>query len=776
MDAIHQPPAIRSTKELKSVGHAANDHHSNKAIVPYRQMGRFIHRCSKSEDAELESKTGQVPSLSADDSSRASSINHAGNSSEADDSGGWYFQGDEYMPFLLRTSSPLSVESHFHGYCASLPPCPELTSCKISHHFWHPSSRSELRGQQMPDISNLPPDTTKLGHEASSRSQHPKKVDSTKLLHSPLAISESSASIRQPTLKQEVSDSDSESDGDCSLGDIDNDEWSGADDNIEAVLYQAVYPDDELAAHIVSTMYPALLLSYRKSITRKVSSWQKHSITSCGISSGTASTTKEAAPQGTLETGRGSSSKRDRQSRSPDDNIEEEEDDDVDDSRRKRSREQPDSGLEISKIPKAKFACHFFKRDPVKYAITENRRACAGPGWSTIALLKEHLQRVHRPVQCPRCYCDFAFKSRERSAAVSERDIHLQQDEPCKRGLALLKEGISEAEWSRISEDRKKIRKGKGKEKAISINQAANPSAQWYEIWSILCPDLKRPSTPWYPPPHSHGPPHNQHFLEVSKYVNSFKLDAIKRAVQLGSNDDILKELNESDQRKFALYRSIFQGTSDATTDSFSNIGDNDLNSSGAWQEVMKDADAAQQLSPPLDGNHLRPAAHFTTHEDRVIPTHPSLAPEVSANGREFSISEHPNNAIPNATYTGDDNNQAQTRRLSRRTTTAPMFTSLRSVQAGMSMEETRQNGSQDTTFARSSTPNYDPNTNTDTNEFTSSNAYLNNSPDFNPGWMPNGFDIHDPANFTMPPPFEPLQDWSSQYIPHNPYPPRGPR
>ncbi|KAL5314287.1 hypothetical protein ACEPPN_018712 [Leptodophora sp. 'Broadleaf-Isolate-01'] len=680
MDAAQQLPANGAAKGLKSVSHAASDNYRNKAIIPYRQMGQIKYRRSDSEDAELDSKGGQVPSLSADDSSRASSITHPGNSSEADDSGGWYPQGDEHIPFLLRTSSPLPVESHFHGSPTNFGTLPPMQSCSA---------------QKMPDISNLPPYTTNLGQEASRRSQDPKTVDSSKVLHSPLAVRESSASIQKSTLRYELSDSDGDSDDDCSPGDIDNDEWSGADDNIEAALYQAVYPDIDLAAHMVSTMYPTLLQSYRKKITRKVSSWQKHNITSCGISSGTASTTKEGAPQGTPETRRGSSSKRDRQSRSPDDNLEEDEDDDIEDSRRKRSREQPDSEFEI---PKARFACHFFKSDPVKYS----RRACQGPGWFTIGQLKEHFQRVHRPVQCRRCYRTFSFKHRERSAAVSELDAHYQQDEPCRRGLASLKEGINDAEWSRICEDKKKSWKSKGKDKATNINQTSNPSKQWYEIWAIICPDMEAPSTP----------------------------------LLHGSDEDILKELLASDQQKYSLYRSTFQAISGTTTDSFSNIGDNDLHSSGesgSWQKVTKDADAAQQSPPLLNSSHLQPEVHSSAREVRVIPVHPSLVPDATANAREVSMSEPPNNPIPDATYAGD-NTQTQPRRISPQTTTAPMFTSFHSVQVGMGMGENVQDASQDPRFATPSNPNYDPNINTNTNGLTSPDAYLNNGADYTSG------------------------------------------
>jgi hypothetical protein len=246
--------------------------------------------------------------------------------------------------------------------------------------------RHACDAQQMPDISEVWPKTINNERDASMEPQCQKLISSGESMSTSSAVGESKALVRQPTLSSELSDSDSESEEDSGNDDIDNDEWSGANDNIEAALYQAVYPDIDLAAHMVSSMYPTLVLSYRKKITRKVSSWQEKNITTCGTGSGTASTAKEAAPQGTSNTGNGSSPKRDRQSSSPDDNIGDDEDDEADESRRKRPKEQSDNEL---KIPKERFACPFYKKDPVKYSAAESgRKSCSGPGWTSISQLK----------------------------------------------------------------------------------------------------------------------------------------------------------------------------------------------------------------------------------------------------------------------------------------------------------------------------------------------------------------------------------------------------
>jgi hypothetical protein len=79
---------------------------------------------------------------------------------------------------------------------------------------------------------------------------------------------------------------------------------------------------------------------------------------------------------------------------------------------------------------------------------------------------------------------------------VSKRDQHLQQYEPCPRRSGSLKEGITDAEWTRLSEENKKNRKGKSKRNFTTPEQTQSPFEQWYEIWTILFPDIPRPSTP----------------------------------------------------------------------------------------------------------------------------------------------------------------------------------------------------------------------------------------------------------------------------------------
>jgi hypothetical protein len=81
--------------------------------LPYRRAMQMEHPRSLQDDAESDSKSVQVPSLSTDDSSRASSINNLEYRPQADDSGRWLLHedgSDGETPALRRSGSPTSVE------------------------------------------------------------------------------------------------------------------------------------------------------------------------------------------------------------------------------------------------------------------------------------------------------------------------------------------------------------------------------------------------------------------------------------------------------------------------------------------------------------------------------------------------------------------------------------------------------------------------------------------------------------------------------------------
>lgn len=192
--------------------------------------------------------------------------------------------------------------------------------------------------------------------------------------------------------KSTKNSSESEEDsGDDVEGDDDN--WSGANDYLEAAIYQAAFPDLALAAHLISEMYSMLLLGSSKKVSRKVSSWRERIASCAGTTvSGTTSTEKAVSSNGSSSALRADNSKRDRLSNSTDSNIGEEEDDgddDSDESRRKRLKEN-----NFGSSPTQRLACPFNKMDASKYGIQLNQegkgryRTCAGPGFRSIQILK----------------------------------------------------------------------------------------------------------------------------------------------------------------------------------------------------------------------------------------------------------------------------------------------------------------------------------------------------------------------------------------------------
>ena len=109
--ALHrQPKPDGSDRPLRSKCNASFEFTTS---IPYRHAIQMKDLRSLPEDAEYDSKSVQVPSLSADDSSRASSINNLERRSEADDSGRWLLHEDglgEHTPVLRRSGSPTSME------------------------------------------------------------------------------------------------------------------------------------------------------------------------------------------------------------------------------------------------------------------------------------------------------------------------------------------------------------------------------------------------------------------------------------------------------------------------------------------------------------------------------------------------------------------------------------------------------------------------------------------------------------------------------------------
>ncbi|KAK4455241.1 hypothetical protein QBC34DRAFT_288253 [Podospora aff. communis PSN243] len=136
-------------------------------------------------------------------------------------------------------------------------------------------------------------------------------------------------------------------------------------------------------------------------------------------------------------------------------------------------------------------ACPFHKHDPVYYASREHPdfggkrhlyRACMG-GFRSIQRLKEHLKRIHSPVQCERCY--EVFPGTDRASCLARLAEHRKMD-PCELGDPSFKRGIDESQWAALDKQNRKK------------NQELHRVEKWYEIWDVLFPGKERPATPWY--------------------------------------------------------------------------------------------------------------------------------------------------------------------------------------------------------------------------------------------------------------------------------------
>ncbi|KAH9885965.1 hypothetical protein F4778DRAFT_759862, partial [Xylariomycetidae sp. FL2044] len=121
-----------------------------------------------------------------------------------------------------------------------------------------------------------------------------------------------------------------------------------------------------------------------------------------------------------------------------------------------------------------KWACPFYKHDPRAHS---GRRSCAGPGWTSIHRLKEHIYRIHRLPKhtCPRCNKPF-----DDSKDLSE---HLRADTLCEKLNVAPSEGIDETTEAKL-----KVRK--------RHSPGVSDEQRWREIYLILFPDANPDATP----------------------------------------------------------------------------------------------------------------------------------------------------------------------------------------------------------------------------------------------------------------------------------------
>jgi len=97
-------------------------------------------------------------------------------------------------------------------------------------------------------------------------------------------------------------------------------------------------------------------------------------------------------------------------------------------------------------------------------------------------LHREHLKRVHSPVQCERCH--EIFPGTDRALCLSQLAEHRKMDVACELGDPSRKEGIDEAQWAALDKQNRKK------------SQEAHRVEKWFEIWDVLFPGRPRPKSP----------------------------------------------------------------------------------------------------------------------------------------------------------------------------------------------------------------------------------------------------------------------------------------
>ncbi|KAI1453522.1 hypothetical protein F4805DRAFT_461708 [Annulohypoxylon moriforme] len=125
-----------------------------------------------------------------------------------------------------------------------------------------------------------------------------------------------------------------------------------------------------------------------------------------------------------------------------------------------------------------KFACPFFKHDP---RVHNKHRSCAGPGWTSLHRLKEHLYRAHRLPKhaCPRCNEPFED--------AKDLGNHLRAEELCKKLDVVSAQGIDETTEAKL-----KVRK--------KSCPGMTDEQRWGDIYMILFPKANPNAmpTPYY--------------------------------------------------------------------------------------------------------------------------------------------------------------------------------------------------------------------------------------------------------------------------------------
>ncbi|KAK3343495.1 hypothetical protein B0T25DRAFT_554469 [Lasiosphaeria hispida] len=409
----------------------------------------------------------------------------------------------------------------------------------------------------------------------------------------------------------------SDDESDLDTGDDDN-EWSGQNGNLESVVIAAVEGDLGLAAHLI----PLLHRDFSLALKSKVESWQftttAHGSTSDGSPGGSgakssyAETLPDQSPGMSRKRRRTGSDERARKAVGGWDGEDEDEEEEMKDP------SPPGSGE-----PQQLLACPFHKRDSVKYGIQHGNsgsgkkhkyRACTGPGFKSIQRLKEHLKRVHSPVQCERCH--EIFPGTDRAACLARLAEHRKMNVSCELGDPSKKEGIDEAQWAAL--DKQNRRK----------NQETHRVEKWFEIWDVLFPGVVRPESPWHDVVVAHLSSSSsrdaEHFANLFLSIMDHKVN--QGDIDLSDRDNIRNGVKSVAQIAFKAYTNLHGKMSPETS---SGESQQRLSLTGGSSARLSDpaTTASHQMTATTAATSIASGSHGGNHAPANNYTLNSAAP-----------------------------------------------------------------------------------------------------------------------------------------------------
>jgi hypothetical protein len=187
--------------------------------------------------------------------------------------------------------------------------------------------------------------------------------------------------------EEEDDDGDDQEDGE-------NDEWSGQDDNLEAIVLEALQGNREMAAYLIPILHQEFRSECATNITQKIGPWLKCSPDTGATPSdqkSSSNTNASESPTNNRKRQRRTESTGHRRKRDDEDEDDEEEDDE------QRSPNEFGGPADANGVVILRLACPFHKRDPIKYSVQNGAaegtrkleyRACAGPGFKNEQRLK----------------------------------------------------------------------------------------------------------------------------------------------------------------------------------------------------------------------------------------------------------------------------------------------------------------------------------------------------------------------------------------------------